>query len=89
MSIPRESKEWCPFSVKLNGVPIFVDVEVAVLRVDVRPTELMWLADPPELVDGSLVIMTGTYAVGDWYIWARVKSNPEETVVLCGKFNVD
>lgn len=83
-TIPRESVEFVPVTVTVDGATVTTGVELAVVQDGERPT--VWAA--PVTLSGQIGVMTGTYAVGTWRVWARVTSNPEVPVVDCGYFRV-
>ena len=81
---PRESVEFQPVDVKVDGQPVTTGVQLAVTGSQERPTA--WT--DPVLVDGRIGVMVQGLAVGYWYVWARITASPETPVVLCGSFQV-
>jgi hypothetical protein len=79
---PRESVEFQPISITVDGSPVTSNVAVAVVADGARP--VTWVT--PTTLGGQIGVMVGTYAVGPWRVWAQVTSNPEIPVIDCGDF---
>ena len=77
---PRESVEFLPVTLTLDGVAYTGGFEVCIRPYDTRPTG--WVA--AETVDGVKGIMVSGLTPGLYTVWARVSDNPETPVVDCG-----
>lgn len=84
-SIPRESIEFVPLTVKVDGVPVLTGVTVSVVAAGSRPGA--WVA--PTALAGKIGVITNGYAAGAWQVWAKVSGfAPETPVVDAGSFRV-
>jgi len=83
---PRESVEFQPILVTLDGVPITTNVEVAVLLPTARPAESDWLT--ATTLNGDIGVLIQALSVGTWNVWARITDSPEIPVINCGSFVV-
>lgn len=87
MIYPKETKEFQPFQVELNGVVVTEGVKVAVIRPATRPVALDW-DDPVVLTTGGLAVLINALDVGSWNVWAQVTAGDEVVVMLCGDFKI-
>lgn len=90
MSTPvyeRETVEFQPAQVTLNGVPVTSGVQFAVVPLGNRPALTDWHA---AAVDGALIgVMVAGYAPGDYEVFGQVPAaQPGPPVVKCGAFHV-
>ena len=81
---PRESVEFIPVTVTVDGASVSAGVEVCVTTRSARPVD--W-ADPVEL-EGQIGVMTGGQDPGTYTVWARVTDNPEIPVIECGTYRI-
>lgn len=80
----RETVEFIPVTVTINGDTVTEAVEFAVTVAVDRPTD--WAA-PVEL-DGRIGVMTDHQDPGSYTVWARVTDSPEVPVIRCGSYRV-
>ena len=83
-SYPRETVEFAPITVKVDGVEVLTGVTVSVVAAGVRPT--VWVA--PTTLDGKIGVMVTGMTAGLYDIWAKVVSSPETPVIYCGPLRV-
>ncbi len=79
-SYPRESVEFQPVPITLDGAPYAGDFEVAITPYGTRPAT--WAAAIP--VDGAKGIMITGLSAGLYTVWAKVTDTPETPVIECG-----
>lgn len=79
---PRESVEFQPVTVTVDGVTVTSGVEFAVTEPGTRPT--VWAA--AVTLSGKIGVMVEGFNPGNWHVWARITSTPEIPVVDCGAF---
>lgn len=84
MTYQRETKEFQPISIKVDGVEVLEGVEVSVIPSGTRPTE--WSA--PFTLDGKLGVMIEGFVPDTYQVWAKITSVPEIPVIYCGNFKV-
>lgn len=87
MIYPKETKEFQPFQVEVNGVAVTDGVKVAVIAPTLRPVTIDWV-DPVVLTNGGLAVLIDQLAVGSWNVWAQVTTADEVVVVYCGDFKI-
>lgn len=80
MIVPRETVEYIPVIVTVNGAVTTTGIEFAVTPDGARPTS--WTA-AVVLSGATLVLLTGL-SPGQWNVWARVSESPEIVVIECG-----
>ena len=83
-NIPRESTEFIPVEVTVDGAAVTTGVQFAVIGRNERPS--VWTA--PVTLGGKIGVMVGGYAPGDYYVWARIQGSPEVPVIAAGSFRV-
>lgn len=81
---PRETIEFIPVTVTVDGTPVTTGVMFSVTDWGVRPT--IW-TEPISLGD-RIGVMTVTQPPGSYQIWAKVTDSPETPVILCGGYVV-
>lgn len=81
---PRETVEFQPVEVKVDGAVVTDGVQLALTTGSDRPTD--W--NDPTVVAGGIGVMVEGLAVGTYHVWAKVTSSPETPVVDCGTFRV-
>lgn len=83
---PRESVEFQPILITLDGNPVTVaaDVEVCITAPNARPST--WIASTS--LAGEIGVMIQNLAVGTYTVWARITDSPEIPVINCGAFAV-
>ena len=80
----RETDEFQPVTVTVNGEPVTTGVEFSVVRDGQRPGT--WAA--PMTVDGAVGVRVNGFEPGNWHVFARVTDAPEIPVISCGVFRV-
>lgn len=83
-SYPRETIEFQPVSISVNGVVVTTGIEYAVTTDGARP--LVW--NIPTILDGKTGFMVQGQPPGTYTVWARVTANPETVVINCGQYVV-
>ena len=83
IAVPRESVELVAVEVLVDGEAVD-DYEVAVTAPGGRP--LVW--NEPDTAGVITGILTGSYPVGSYEVWARYVSAPETPVVKAGRFTI-
>jgi hypothetical protein len=82
----RETYEFLPVSVTVNGTAVTTGVTFAVCEVDSRPAT--W-GSATTLGTAIGVMVNGTaLGVGTFEVFARVVSSPEIPVLDCGTFRI-
>lgn len=84
ISLPRETLEFLPITVTVDGQEVTAGVKVCVVTGRNRPTE--WV-DPVEL-DGKIGVLTEGHAPGTYKVYAQITDAPEIPVVLCGSYTL-
>lgn len=79
-SYPRETVEFQPITITVDGTPVTTGVTVALVAHGTRPS--VWLA--PTTLDGKIGVMLTGLTPGLYDVWAKVTSSPETPVVDCG-----
>lgn len=81
---PRETAEFQPVTVTVDGAPVTTGVQFAVVESGARPTS--WTT--PVTLGGKIGVMVENLDPGTWHVWAQITSDPETPVVDCGEFDV-
>lgn len=81
---PRETVEFQPITVTVDGVEVLTGVTVAVVASGVRPVTYT----APTTLAGKIGVMVTGMALGIYDVWAKVASSPETPVIYCGSFRV-
>lgn len=81
---PRETVEFVPVTVTVNGSVVTAGVEFAVVQDGARPST--WSAATS--LSGSIGVLISGLTPGQWNIWARVSASPETPVINCGFITV-
>ena len=81
---PRETVEFLPVTVTVDGAAVTTGVTFAVVTLGTRPTTFV----APTTLGGKIGVMVGGYAAGYWQVFAKVVSSPETPVIDCGYFSV-
>lgn len=81
---PRETKEFQPVAITVDGAAVTAGVELAVVLGDARPTA--WTAATS--LSGKIGYLIDSMAVGTYTVWARITSSPEVPVINCGSFRI-
>lgn len=84
ISIPRESREFIPITVTVDGQPVTANVKVSTTPYGARPT--VWV--DPVTLGGRIGVMTTPGEPGIILVWAQVTSSPEAPVVYCGAYQM-
>lgn len=83
---PRESVEFQPILVTVDGTTVTTNVETQITSVSGRPSSTSWI--PAVTLDGQIGLMIQGLSVGTYEVWARVSDSPEIPVIDCGSFAV-
>lgn len=81
---PRETVEFQPVVVTVDGAAVTTGVQFAVVTAGARPT--VWVA--PATLGDAIGVMVEGFTPGTWHVWAQVSSAPEMPVIDCGAFDV-
>ena len=81
---PRESVEFQPVLVTLDGNAITTNVEFAITNMTARPSN--WVA--ATTLQNQIGVMVENLSVGTYKVWARITDSPEIPVIDCGSFAV-
>lgn len=83
---PRETVEFIPVTVTVNGAVIITGVSFAVTAAfNVRPVTF----NAATILNGQTGFMvSGPTAVGSYRVWAKVSDAPETPVIDCGTYQV-
>jgi hypothetical protein len=84
MTVPRETVEYIPVVVTLNGTVTTTGVSFSVVPDGTRPTT--W-TPAVVLVDATYVLISGL-TPGIHYVYAKVSAAPEAPVINCGYITV-
>lgn len=82
---PKESVEFQPVTVTVDGVAVTSGVKFSVVAWGSAPGTF----STPTTLGGQIGVMVGTYLPGNWGVWAQVTSSPETPVINCGSFIID
>lgn len=83
-SIPRESAEWWPFTVTVNGTTVTTGVETALTPMTARP--ITWM--PATVRDGKTLIRIAGLTPSTYRAWARITRSDETAVVDLGYISI-
>jgi len=84
ITLPRETLEFIPVNITVDGVPVTAGVKVCVTPGTARPT--VW--DDPVVLGDEIGVMTTDHTPGTYRVWAQITSSPEIVVVECGTFEL-
>ena len=79
-SYPRETVEFAPITITVDGTPVTTGITVALVANGTRPSE--WVT--PTTLAGKIGVMLTGLTPGLYNIWAKVTSSPETPVIDCG-----
>ena len=79
---PRESVEFQPVTVLVDGVAVTTGVTFCVTPPGVRPVTFT----APTTLGGKIGVMVTGFPVGVNKVWGRVVSAPETPLIECGEF---
>lgn len=83
-TLPRETLEFIPINITVDGTPVTNNVKVCVTTGTTRPTA--W--ENPVTLGDEIGVMTTTHEPGTYRVWAQITSSPEVVVVQCGTFKM-
>lgn len=84
--IERESIEFVPVTVTLDGEPTQTGVTLAIVPVGERPEEF---TDRYELDDEIGILVDGpTLGEGYFFVWYKITDNPEIPVGRAGRIQI-
>lgn len=81
---PRETVEFTPLTITVDGQPVTDNVEVCIAANGQRPST--WTA--AAVLDGKIGVMISALEAGWYTIFARVTSSPETPVIECGTIEI-
>jgi hypothetical protein len=81
---PRETVEFIPVTVTVDGTPVTTGVQFAVVADGVRPTTF----SAPVTLSGKIGVLISGLAAGNYRIWAQVTAAPETPVIECGYITI-
>lgn len=81
---PRETKEFVPVGIALDGVATTSGVEFCITVDSDRP--VTWIA--PVALSGLIGVMIDHLPIGMYTVWARVTDSPEIPVLSAGRFQI-
>jgi len=82
---PNGSVEFQPVIVTVDGVQVFTGVQLSVVPFWTEHTT--WV--DPITLDGQIGFMVGSYAPGNYTVWAQVTDSPEHPYINCGDFVIE
>ena len=82
---PRESVEFQPVKVTVDGTAVTTDLTFAIVRDGQRPVDFV----PATVLGPDAGVMVAGLAPGTYRIFAQVTSYPEVPVVDCGYFYIE
>ena len=82
---PRETVEFIPVVVTVNGAEVTTGVEFSLVPDGSRPTTWATAA----ILSGSIGVLISSLTPGLWSVYARVSATPETPVINCGTFIVE
>lgn len=80
----RETDEFQPVTVTVDGAAVTENVEFSVVPAGTRPVTFI----PPMVVGAAIGVRVFALEPGNYRVFARVTSSPEVPVVDCGTFAV-
>ena len=83
-SYPRETVEFAPITITVDGTPVTTGITVALVGNGARPS--VWVA--PTTLNGKIGVMLTGLAPGLYNVWAKITSSPEIPVIDCGIISV-
>ena len=82
----RETLEFLPVVVTVDGVAVTTGVEFAIVDINARPDTF---ASPTVLGDDIGVMVDGaSLGTGTFRVFAQITDSPEVPVIDCGSFRV-
>lgn len=84
MTFPRETIEFLPVTITVDGAAVTTGIEFSVNPLSTRPTT--WSA--PYILGLQSGILISGYTAGVYVVWAKVTAAPEAVVVDCGQFTI-
>ena len=79
-SYPRETVEFQPITITVDGTPVTTGVTVALVANGTRPS--VWVA--PTTLAGKIGVMLTGLTPGLYSVFAKIASSPETPVIDCG-----
>ena len=84
-TLPRETIEFLPITVTVNGANITTGVMFSTVIAPVRPT--VWTA--AVTVNGTIGIVVSGAAPGLYTVYAKIAGTGETPVMLCGQYLIN
>jgi hypothetical protein len=83
---PRESVEFQPILITLDGVTITSNIQTQITAPSARPSSSGWTN--AVTLGSEIGLLISGLSVGTYEVWAKVTSSPEVPVIDCGSFAV-
>ena len=83
-SYPRETVEFQPVTVTVNGAAVTTGVSFADVPSGARPSTFT----AATTLSGRVGVMVQGYGPGSRDVYAQVTANPETPVIYCGSYEV-
>lgn len=83
-SYPRETIEFLPAPITVDGVPVVTGIQYSIVPLYGRPT--VWVAQLT--VGAEIGVMVQALDPGTYNVFAKITASPEVPVILCGSFQV-
>lgn len=84
IELPRESVEFIPIAVHVDGLPVTQGVDVATTTGSGRPAA--WASATS--LDGRLGLLVDGLPVGEHTVWVRITDAPEAPVLECERIRI-
>jgi hypothetical protein len=78
----KESLEFQAVPVTLNGVVVTTGIQYSVVTYGSDPSTFT----NASTLSGQTGFYVGSYAPGNWHVYAKITSSPEVPVIDCGDF---
>jgi hypothetical protein len=82
LTFPRETIEFLPITVTIDGVAVLTGVSFAKTTGAARPTT--WVA--AYSLDGKIGILLSGETAGTYHVYAKIVDAPETPVIECGSY---
>jgi hypothetical protein len=82
---PRETVEFQPVTITLNGVAVITGVTFSVVKGSLRPGTFV----APTTLNGKIGVMVTGLTAGTYHVWAQITSSPETPVIDGGYFTIN
>lgn len=82
---PRESVEFQPVNIMVEGTPVLTGLSFAVVPDGSRPVTF----SPADMVGGRPGFYVGGFGPGTYRVFAQLENPPETPVIDCGYFYIN